>query len=220
MTTFSLCICVKLCTCYNAATMSETIVPLKIEALEEGGYLATSDVLPGLVAQGRTVAEAVEIAQDGARKLIESYMEDGDPLPEGLQPITSGQTVDVGLDRLAEEYLSYSKATKKQSVHARHDRPRLVRFVAFVEAAGSRSRQTSGRPTSRPTRGGSWRTWSQSTAGTACPPPRHSLRPLPDQRARGGAYGRRERAVRIPCPTSGLRSGFGHGERRSAAGSV
>lgn len=97
MTTFSLCICVKLCTCYNAATMSETIVPLKIEALEEGGYLATSDVLPGLVAQGRTVAEAVEIAQDGARKLIESYMEDGDPLPEGLQPITSGQTVDVGI---------------------------------------------------------------------------------------------------------------------------
>ena len=61
--------------------MSETIVPLKIEALKEGGYLATSDVLPGLVAQGRTVAEAVEIAQDGARKLIESYMEDGDPLP-------------------------------------------------------------------------------------------------------------------------------------------
>ncbi len=81
MTTFSLCICAQPCTCYNTATMSETIVPLKIEALKEGGYLATSDVLPGLVAQGRTVAEAVEIAQDGARKLIESYMEDGDPLP-------------------------------------------------------------------------------------------------------------------------------------------
>ena len=80
--TISLCVCAKPCNCYNAV-MSETIVPLKIEALKEGGYLATSDVLPGLVAQGRTVAEAVEIAQDGARKLIESYLEDGDPLPEG-----------------------------------------------------------------------------------------------------------------------------------------
>ena len=77
--------------------MSETIVPLKIVALKEGGYLATSDVLPGLVAQGRTIAEAVEIAQDGARKLIESYLEAGDPLPEGLRPTIAGQTVDVGI---------------------------------------------------------------------------------------------------------------------------
>jgi len=30
------------------------------------------------------VAETVEIAQDVARKLIESYREHGDPLPEGL----------------------------------------------------------------------------------------------------------------------------------------
>ena len=33
----------------------------------------------------RTVAEAVEIARDVARKLIESYREHGDPLPKGLQ---------------------------------------------------------------------------------------------------------------------------------------
>jgi len=49
--------------------------------LEEGGYLATSDELQGLVAQGRTVAETMEIAQDVARKLIESCLEHGDPLP-------------------------------------------------------------------------------------------------------------------------------------------
>jgi len=61
--------------------MFEYILPIKIEELEEGGYLATSDVLQGLVAQGRTIAEAMEIAQDMARKFIESCIEHGDPLP-------------------------------------------------------------------------------------------------------------------------------------------
>lgn len=61
--------------------MSELILSINIEPLEEGGYLATSGDLQGLVAQGRTMAEAMEIAQDVARKLIESYLEHGDPLP-------------------------------------------------------------------------------------------------------------------------------------------
>lgn len=61
--------------------MSELILSITIEPLEEGGYLATSDDLQGLVAQGRTIAEVMEIAQDVARKLIESYLEHGDPLP-------------------------------------------------------------------------------------------------------------------------------------------
>jgi len=54
---------------------------VEIEPLAEGGFLATSDELPGLAAQGRTVAETTEIAQDVARKLIESYVEHHDPLP-------------------------------------------------------------------------------------------------------------------------------------------
>jgi len=61
--------------------MSEVLLSIDIEALEEGGYLATSDDLQGLIAQGRTIAETLEIAQDVARKLIESYLEHGDPLP-------------------------------------------------------------------------------------------------------------------------------------------
>ena len=44
----------------------------KIEELPEGVFLATSDELPGLVAQGRTAAEAFEIARNVARKLIEA----------------------------------------------------------------------------------------------------------------------------------------------------
>jgi antitoxin HicB len=61
--------------------MNELILSITIEPLEEGGYLATSDDLQGLIAQGRTIAETVEIAQDVARKLIESYAAHGDPLP-------------------------------------------------------------------------------------------------------------------------------------------
>lgn len=64
--------------------MTELLLDVEIEPLEEGGYLATSTDLPGLVAQGRTVAETMEIAQDVARRLLESYREHGDPLPAGL----------------------------------------------------------------------------------------------------------------------------------------
>jgi len=60
--------------------MSEYLIPISIEPLEEGGYLATSSVLQGLVAQGRTIAEAIEIAEDVARKIIESRIEHGDPI--------------------------------------------------------------------------------------------------------------------------------------------
>jgi antitoxin HicB len=66
--------------------LAEYLISLKIEKLDEGVYLATSDTLQGLVAQGRTIAETMEIAQDVAKKLIESYIEHGDPLPEDMMP--------------------------------------------------------------------------------------------------------------------------------------
>jgi predicted RNase H-like HicB family nuclease len=53
----------------------ELAIRIQIEELPEGLYLATSDELPGLVAEGRTVAEALEIARDVARKLIEARRE-------------------------------------------------------------------------------------------------------------------------------------------------
>jgi len=52
--------------------VSEHIVRIHIEKLPEGVYLATSDDVQGLVAQGRTIAETVEIARDVARKLLEA----------------------------------------------------------------------------------------------------------------------------------------------------
>ncbi len=65
--------------------MAEVLIDIKIEPLQEGGYLATSKELQGLVAQGRTVAETIEIAQDVARRLIESCLEHGDPLPPKIR---------------------------------------------------------------------------------------------------------------------------------------
>jgi len=53
----------------------ERIVNLHIEKLPEGFYLATSDSVQGLVAQGRTIAETIEIAKDVAKKLIEAHEE-------------------------------------------------------------------------------------------------------------------------------------------------
>jgi predicted RNase H-like HicB family nuclease len=52
--------------------MSEFCVMLHVERLPEGGYLATSEAIQGLVAQGRTVSETLEIARDVAQRLLES----------------------------------------------------------------------------------------------------------------------------------------------------
>lgn len=53
----------------------ETIINIHIEKLPEGVYLATSEDIQGLVAQGRTISETLEIARDVAKKLIEAGQE-------------------------------------------------------------------------------------------------------------------------------------------------
>lgn len=50
----------------------EGFINIHIERLPEGYYLATSDEVQGLVAQGRTIAETLEIARDVARIILES----------------------------------------------------------------------------------------------------------------------------------------------------
>jgi predicted RNase H-like HicB family nuclease len=55
----------------------EKIVRIHIEKLPEGVYLVTSDDVQGLVAQGRTVTETLEVARDVAPKLIEAQAERG-----------------------------------------------------------------------------------------------------------------------------------------------
>lgn len=68
--------------------MTETTIRIHIEPLEDGVYLATSPDVPGLIAEGRSVTEAVEIAQGLTRKIAESCIEHGDPLPPALTGLT------------------------------------------------------------------------------------------------------------------------------------
>jgi len=58
----------------------EKIITIHIEKLPEGLYLVTSNDIQGLVAQGRTVAEALEIARDVARRLLEAQARRQKPL--------------------------------------------------------------------------------------------------------------------------------------------
>lgn len=53
----------------------EGTIQIHIEKLPEGVYLATSDDIQGLVAQGRTIKETLEIARDIVKKLLESQAE-------------------------------------------------------------------------------------------------------------------------------------------------
>ena len=60
----------------------EHMIQLHIEKLPEGIYLATSDEVQGLIAQGRTIQETIEIARDVAKKLIEAQTDaSSTPLP-------------------------------------------------------------------------------------------------------------------------------------------
>jgi predicted RNase H-like HicB family nuclease len=54
----------------------EGTIQIHIEKLPEGMYLATSDDVQGLVAQGRTIAETLEISRDIVKKLLESQSYD------------------------------------------------------------------------------------------------------------------------------------------------
>jgi predicted RNase H-like HicB family nuclease len=75
--------------------MNEVTIRLHIEPLEEGGYLATSPDVPGLLAQADTVTQATAIAQDVARVIAECCIAHGDPLPPALARSGANATFDV-----------------------------------------------------------------------------------------------------------------------------
>lgn len=75
--------------------MDEVTIRLHVEPLAEGGYVATSPDVPGLVAEGRSVVEVAEIAQGLARKIVESCLDHGDPIPPALSNLVTAGTVDL-----------------------------------------------------------------------------------------------------------------------------
>lgn len=64
-------------------------LPLKVEVLTEGGYLATSDKLQGVLAEGESVSEAVANAIDVAANIIEIRSEE--KLPISLKLLKKGR---------------------------------------------------------------------------------------------------------------------------------
>ncbi len=54
---------------------------VRIEELPEGGFMATSEDLPDLIAYAQTASGALENAKDVAQKLMDSYLEHGDITP-------------------------------------------------------------------------------------------------------------------------------------------
>lgn len=52
-------------------------LPLKVEAQEEGGFLARSNALQGVLAEGESVSEAVANAIDVAAAIIEISQQKG-----------------------------------------------------------------------------------------------------------------------------------------------
>ena len=72
-------------------------IRMHVEQVENGQFLATSADLPGLVAQGRTVEETLDIAADVARRLLDSYREHGDPVPTGLRTLGSEFEVEISV---------------------------------------------------------------------------------------------------------------------------
>ena len=76
---------------------TEVVLNVKVEALDEGGFLATSPDLPGLVVQGRTRAEAMELAQANARILMEVYLSEKLPLPPVLRRVLKRRSKSLNL---------------------------------------------------------------------------------------------------------------------------
>ena len=77
--------------------MPKLVIPVEIEALEEGGYLATCKAIQGCHAEGETVAEALDNLEDVARIILELMREDGLPLPEGLEPFEASTIIKAQL---------------------------------------------------------------------------------------------------------------------------
>lgn len=75
--------------------MSEATIRLHLEPLEEGGFVATSPDVPGLVVEGRSLVEVADLARDLTRTIVETYLDHGDPLPPALAALDVAQPIDL-----------------------------------------------------------------------------------------------------------------------------
>ncbi len=62
---------------------------------EAGGFVATCPALPGVVTEGDTIEETLEMARDAVRGYLESLQKDNLPIPVEENPIVSPVTVQL-----------------------------------------------------------------------------------------------------------------------------
>lgn len=68
--------------------MKILIYTIRLEPMEEGGYLVTVPALPGCCTQGETYEEALAMAEDAINLWVETLAKNGEPIPE--EPIPTG----------------------------------------------------------------------------------------------------------------------------------
>ena len=64
--------------------MMKAKIPLVLEPQPEGGYTVTSPLLPELITEGDTLAEALANVEDAFGAVVEIYQDRGRPLPSSL----------------------------------------------------------------------------------------------------------------------------------------
>jgi predicted RNase H-like HicB family nuclease len=104
--------------------MPESSLPLHIEALPDGGYLATSPAIPGLIAHGTTIAQAAAAARELSLKIIDSCRQHGDALPPALH---NGPPQFSRLPGSADDAPNY-----KLAGFTRHDATRMLRQCGYI----------------------------------------------------------------------------------------
>jgi predicted RNase H-like HicB family nuclease len=73
------------------------VLPVVVEALDGGGYLATCLAIQGCLAEGNTVGEALENLEDVAAVLLRLQNETGLPMPSGLDEFRPERTLKAQL---------------------------------------------------------------------------------------------------------------------------
>jgi antitoxin HicB len=70
-------------------------LPLIFDPQPEGGYTVTSPLLPELLTEGDTVADAIDNVRDALAAVLEIYQAQGKPLPECLTNVDPVEPVRV-----------------------------------------------------------------------------------------------------------------------------
>ena len=69
------------------------MLPVELQPLAEGGYLAICEAIQGCHAEGETIPEALENLEDAAKNLLQLRKADGLPPPEGMEEYLPGMPV-------------------------------------------------------------------------------------------------------------------------------